>query len=473
MLIALVLAFAGITSGASMRVANPQTPDGANANTTNANNANKGGGTTPDTTNANNANKGDSAADTRNAINANTNAASVRVLKAYHEIIAPPTSRDDAKTPAERTTHGTEVELGDIVTVEVANLSTLLDDAKAKNKEVVLFLDDRPLTNVLAYPPSNPQEGKLRFPLRRTESTREIWTYLLGKPSWEPVARKVSVGVDGDAAIPSTSYLELRVIPIGWFVFWLILFAILFVVFISLAARSDLLRDPVPVADKSARRPYSLARTQVALWFFLTLASYLLIGMVTGDFSTSITGTVLGLLGISTGTAMFSAFIDASKSGPADRQERARLWSKTKAELAQVEASEPAAVAALSAAENAQKATPDDPQANEALKVRQAELDTLRARKTALQSELSTLEYKSQGLLLDLLSDANGVGFHRFQVLAWTIVLGIIFVAQVYQNLAMPTFDATLLALMGISAGTYLGLKIPEDTVPKEPAANG
>ena len=36
------------------------------------------------------------------------------------------------------------------------------------------------------------------------------------------------------------------------------------------------------------------------------------------------------------------------------------------------------------------------------------------------------------------------------------------------ETLAMPTFDSSLLALLGISAGTYLGLKIPEDTVPKK-----
>ena len=32
----------------------------------------------------------------------------------------------------------------------------------------------------------------------------------------------------------------------------------------------------------------------------------------------------------------------------------------------------------------------------------------------------------------------------------------------------MPVFSATLLGLMGLSAGTYLGLKIPELTVPKQ-----
>jgi hypothetical protein len=72
---------------------------------------------------------------------------------------------------------------------------------------------------------------------------------------------------------------------------------------------------------------------------------------------------------------------------------------------------------------------------------------------------------------LDILSDANGVSFHRFQVAAWTLVLGIIFLIKVWELLAMPDFNGSLLALLGISAGTYLGLKIPEPTTPTKPTS--
>jgi len=64
--------------------------------------------------------------------------------------------------------------------------------------------------------------------------------------------------------------------------------------------------------------------------------------------------------------------------------------------------------------------------------------------------------------LRDLLSDGSGYSFHRFQIFAWTIVLGIIFVSSVYNNLTMPEFSTTLLGLMGLSAGTYIGFKFPE-----------
>ena len=68
----------------------------------------------------------------------------------------------------------------------------------------------------------------------------------------------------------------------------------------------------------------------------------------------------------------------------------------------------------------------------------------------------------SHGFLRDILSDASGYSFHRFQIFAWTIVLGVIFVSSVYNGLTMPEFSTTLLGLMGISSGTYIGFKFPE-----------
>ena len=62
----------------------------------------------------------------------------------------------------------------------------------------------------------------------------------------------------------------------------------------------------------------------------------------------------------------------------------------------------------------------------------------------------------------DLLSDANGITIQRFQMLVMTMALGIVFLIQVATRLTMPAFDASLLTLLGISAGTYVGLKIPE-----------
>jgi hypothetical protein len=70
----------------------------------------------------------------------------------------------------------------------------------------------------------------------------------------------------------------------------------------------------------------------------------------------------------------------------------------------------------------------------------------------------------SKGFVRDILSDGGGYSFHRYQIVAWTIVLGIIFISSVYNNLTMPEFSTTLLGLMGISSGTYIGFKFPEKT---------
>jgi hypothetical protein len=68
----------------------------------------------------------------------------------------------------------------------------------------------------------------------------------------------------------------------------------------------------------------------------------------------------------------------------------------------------------------------------------------------------------SQGFILDVLSDSQGVSLHRLQMFVWTIVLGVVFLWTTLSTLAMPEFDDTLLALTGIASGTYLGFKIPE-----------
>jgi hypothetical protein len=87
-----------------------------------------------------------------------------------------------------------------------------------------------------------------------------------------------------------------------------------------------------------------------------------------------------------------------------------------------------------------------------------------------LRAELKAwrVENRSQ-LLLDLLSEGDAsadqgrvITFHRFQIVVWTLILGVVFVSEVLTKLAMPVFDATLLTLMGISSGTYLGFKVSQ-----------
>ncbi|BAY79800.1 hypothetical protein NIES25_62880 (plasmid) [Nostoc linckia NIES-25] len=69
----------------------------------------------------------------------------------------------------------------------------------------------------------------------------------------------------------------------------------------------------------------------------------------------------------------------------------------------------------------------------------------------------------SEGFFLDILSDINGVNFHRFQTFIWTAAIGMFFIWEVTKNLSMPEFDETLLTLQGISSATYLGLRGQEE----------
>jgi hypothetical protein len=66
----------------------------------------------------------------------------------------------------------------------------------------------------------------------------------------------------------------------------------------------------------------------------------------------------------------------------------------------------------------------------------------------------------TQGFFTDLLTDGTGPSFHRYQMVFFTVILAVIFVVKVCTNLGMPEFNTTLLGLMGISNGTYLGFKL-------------
>jgi hypothetical protein len=45
----------------------------------------------------------------------------------------------------------------------------------------------------------------------------------------------------------------------------------------------------------------------------------------------------------------------------------------------------------------------------------------------------------------------------------WTVIMGIIFVTSVIRLQQIPQLDESLLALMGISSGAYVGLKTMEN----------
>ena len=76
----------------------------------------------------------------------------------------------------------------------------------------------------------------------------------------------------------------------------------------------------------------------------------------------------------------------------------------------------------------------------------------------------------SNGFLWDILSDDNGVNIQRAQMVIWTLILGYIYIQTFLVDLYIRDFDTTMLALMGISSGTYALLKTKERNEPATPA---
>ena len=69
---------------------------------------------------------------------------------------------------------------------------------------------------------------------------------------------------------------------------------------------------------------------------------------------------------------------------------------------------------------------------------------------------------KTTSFLDDILNDGDGPKLHRFQAVAWTVILGVIFVWNVFWNFSFVEFDTNLLLLIGIAQSMYVGFKYQE-----------
>jgi hypothetical protein len=187
-------------------------------------------------------------------------------------------------------------------------------------------------------------------------------------------------------------------------------------VMVLLSWRTDWLRDAGPVApsEPGARPTYSLARVQLAVWTFSVCFGFVLLWMVNGRCNGAIPSTILGFLGISVGTTMAANLIDTSGGFPGTAQEAP---------------------------------TPAPP---------------------------------SRGFWRDVLSDGTAINLHRFQIVLWLLVVVAMFwvdlllqLMALKKVLAMPDFHSSLMVLMGISHGTYLGMKTTENGTGPAPAGPG
>ena len=412
--------------------------------------------------------------------------------------------------------------IGHIIILTVHGLKNLTDVATCKSPmgdpvepckptAIALFLDGREVKGLV--PESGAPEldsGKLRFHLERRPESDEVWADLLGEPRpWSGTffhrPTEVSVGLAGAYALPTNvqqgpgglAPFHLIRIHRMRFVIASALFFIFLVISYWLARTTNLLRvsggparnlasgapasQSIPVASTGtagsttptaasvsaastatpSRRPpnwwkrtkpgnlnpYSLGRWQMAVWFVLVIGAFAYIWIVTGA-SDTITPTVLTLLGIGAGTALGAAAIDSAQMSSASDTAASILRDRTAYALR---------IDALQK-DGRPSQTPDKMSelATLGTLLEKADAD-IQKLKTAMQPPIS------KSWWYDMIRDESGAhSFHRFQIFVWTIVLVFLFVYSVWSRLSMPEFGTTLLAVMGISGGTYLGFKIPE-----------
>jgi hypothetical protein len=285
------------------------------------------------------------------------------------------------------------------------------------------------------------------------ENSRDTWRSIITE-LLDDSNLHVSVGWGAGAPFPTPVDVPFSIFSAGRTTSVVVLLLAMLVGFGVLSTRTDMLRDS-PAVD-GIQQPYSLARCQMAWWFFVVMASFCFI-WVTIDNHDSLTSGALILMGISAATGLAGTVV----GGNPDTDAKTLLASQTMAAArVALQARLDALSEAIALQQKADKAAavagaPENPGDSQSVKDLKAE-----QMKKTVQLQKIDSEGVSDGFLPDILRDDDGISFHRFQMVGWTLVLGLVFIVAVYQQIAMPDFSPTLLGLMGISNGTYIGFKI-------------
>jgi hypothetical protein len=318
---------------------------------------------------------------------------------------------------------------------------TAADKTPAKLEDWRLSINGIEINDAkLTWQAGDDMTAVLSAKLNRTDSSKAAWNQLLAQKLREHTVPVTMIDAN-NKPLPSEAYFNLQVIRLKWLnsLLLIVVLSTLVIILFTSDRFRDMLRDDGPHKGKKAA--YSLARVQMFYWFVITIVCYIVIWVITDDRDT-INNDVLTLIGISAGTFLGAVAIDSSKKS----QAQSELPDAT-AKLQQTQDMEEAITAAVGAADPAAEV------ASQAVTAQQQALVQLTDR---------TLADYHETFLADILNDEDGASFHRYQIFAWSLVLGVVFIASVIQTLSMPTFGNTLLGLMGISGGTYLGFKFPE-----------
>ncbi|HEX9985738.1 MAG TPA: hypothetical protein VGF69_20940 [Thermoanaerobaculia bacterium] len=343
-----------------------------------------------------------------------------------------------------------EVYLGDAVELWVCNLGGFLEATAKQDQRITLFIDGIDTT---VHPTAVDRNiGRIRFNLERNDANKELWRERLYNPLGERFQEMtVGVGVAGERPLIRREGANARVILNKLWLHWstnlmLIGLALMIGVFFLYARNSDMLRSGPRVGK--TRQAFSLARSQMAWWFLLIVSGYVFIWLIAGD-RDSVPVSLLGLMGISAATALAARAVAAPGETRA-----ASLRSTLDAQRASIDDSITRLDADLTVTTDATLRT--------VLEKKRADLLATRAQIIEDAANVTTI-FPSNGFWSDLVTDDRGaVALDRFQIVAWSLVLGAVFLGTAVWELTMPEFDATMLALMGISSGTYVGFKLPQ-----------
>jgi len=347
--------------------------------------------------------------------------------------------------PAPKVTRVTgTIEADDLIEVHVDHLAEWVSPTNDPSK-LIPYIEGLGLQG--NYPDEvHAAKNHLHYHLRITPENKDTWINLLGAATHLSRPVTFSVGLEKqtpfDTVFDNSTPLLLVVIDKVYGVIALVVVLFTVVVFVRLARTTNLIRGDASETDDGLLRPYNLGRAQMAFWFLLVYISYVVIWLITGALDT-ITSSLLALMGISAGTALGEAMINADASDT--RADRIITLTAQKQAIDQ------------GLAELQSQPSGGDPQRLEDARTRQFQISQQLAKSTA-----SGPPARSRGFIRDILSGGADYSLSRFQMGVWTIVLGIMFLSSVYNSLTMPDFSATLLGLMGISSGTYIGFKFPE-----------
>lgn len=99
---------------------------------------------------------------------------------------------------------------------------------------------------------------------------------------------------------------------------FLLIEILIIALFLYLGRKTELLRDSDLKQPDFTRRPYSMAKTQLAFWIVVIVGCFVYVYFKKAEFNDVINGTALVLLGLSTATTALSAIASPpATSGPA------------------------------------------------------------------------------------------------------------------------------------------------------------